>query len=61
MSCSVCGATLVEGARFCSQCGSPIAAPSGERRKTVTVAFIDLVESTNMAEQLDPEALSTVL
>ena len=63
VSCSACGATGVEGARFCAQCGSPIAPPGppAERRKTITVVFTDLVESTSMAEQLDPEALSAVL
>jgi len=30
-------------------------------RKTVTVLFADLVESTSLAESLDPEALSAVL
>jgi class 3 adenylate cyclase/tetratricopeptide (TPR) repeat protein len=32
-----------------------------ERRKTITAVFTDLVESTSMAERLDPEALSAVL
>src|SRR3954465_3310148 len=33
----------------------------GERRKSATVMFTDLVESTSMAERLDPEALAQVL
>jgi class 3 adenylate cyclase/tetratricopeptide (TPR) repeat protein len=32
-----------------------------EQRKTVTVLFADLVESTTMAEGLDPEALASLL
>ena len=30
-------------------------------RKTVTVIFADLVESTSLAERLDPEALARLL
>jgi class 3 adenylate cyclase/tetratricopeptide (TPR) repeat protein len=62
VNCSSCGVALAEGARFCSQCGTPVVAvAASERRKTVTVVFTDLVESTSMAERLDPEALSTIL
>jgi class 3 adenylate cyclase len=37
------------------------AAPSAETRKTVTVLFCDLVGSTAMGEQLDPETLRSLL
>ena len=42
---------------------APQAAPvvAEERRKTVTVLFADLVESTELAEALDPEVLRRVL
>ena len=42
---------------------APLAAPVvlEERRKTVTILFADLVESTELAEALDPEALRRVL
>ena len=42
---------------------APLAAPVGleERRKTVTILFADLVESTELAEALDPESLRRVL
>ena len=42
---------------------APLAAPVvlEERRKTVTILFSDLVESTELAEALDPEALRRVL
>src|SRR4051794_25776293 len=32
-----------------------------EQRKTVSVVFADLVDSTALAEQLDPELLATIL
>jgi predicted ATPase/class 3 adenylate cyclase/DNA-binding SARP family transcriptional activator len=38
---------------------APAAAP--EARKTVTVVFADLTESTELGERLDPEALRTVM
>ncbi len=42
---------------------APLAAPLvlEERRKTVTILFADLVESTELAEALDPESLRRVL
>ncbi len=42
---------------------APLAAPVWleERRKTVTILFADLVESTELAEALDPESLRRVL
>jgi class 3 adenylate cyclase/tetratricopeptide (TPR) repeat protein len=38
-----------------------MAAPPAEARKTVTIVFTDLVGSTALAEQLDPETLRHVL
>jgi predicted ATPase/DNA-binding SARP family transcriptional activator len=40
---------------------APVAPAPAGRRKTVTVLFSDLVESTALAEQLDPEVLHGVL
>jgi len=42
---------------------APIAAeqPTGERRKTATVLFADIVDSTSLAAALDPEVLRAVL
>lgn len=39
----------------------PVHAPTGVMRKTVTVLFCDLTESTRLGERLDPEALRTVM
>ena len=46
-------------ARFCSACGTALAAvePAREQRKVVTVLFCDLVGSTALGESTDPEAL----
>ncbi len=62
MNCSVCDATLPDGARFCPNCGAVVAAPlATEERKVVTVLFADLVNSTGLAQRLDPERSREVL
>ena len=38
-----------------------VALPEPDRRKTVTILFADLVDSTELGVQLDPEVLRTVL
>ena len=53
--CERCGEPLPEGARFCPNCGFPVAAPPAAERKTVTVIFTDLVGSTRLSARLDPE------
>ncbi|HUC06220.1 MAG TPA: AAA family ATPase [Acidimicrobiales bacterium] len=56
--CAQCGAGLGPGSKFCSSCGAPVAPPAarveGERRH-LAVMFCDLVGSTTISEQLDPE------
>jgi class 3 adenylate cyclase len=64
--CPKCGAETTGGKRFCGECGAPLgeATPPaaeprpgdlrGERRH-LTVLFCDLVGSTSIAAQLDPE------
>ena len=61
--CSSCQSENREGARFCDSCGAalPDGAVIGEQRKTVTVLFCDVTGSTQLGEQLDPEALRAVL
>ena len=41
--------------------GRPRAARSGEVRKTVTVVFCDLADSTELGERLDPESLRALM
>jgi class 3 adenylate cyclase len=74
-SCPACGAAILPGEKFCGGCGAPLtaasqlatgaAAPSpdaetGERRQ-LTVLFCDLVGSTELSAQLDPEDLREVV
>lgn len=58
MNCSSCDFSNPAGFRFCGGCGSPLteAAPVAERRQ-LTVMFFDLVGSTTLSSQLDPEEL----
>jgi class 3 adenylate cyclase/tetratricopeptide (TPR) repeat protein len=62
--CPRCVSTTADGARFCSNCGGPLApaatvepaTDTGERRR-LTILFCDLVGSTALSEELDPEEL----
>ena len=59
-ACVRCGASLADSSRFCSECGAPVGAwlrSRQELRKTVTVLFCDVVDSTVMGEQSDPETV----
>ncbi len=56
--CPSCGRESADDARFCPGCGSKLAPPVAEEvRKTVTVVFCDLVDSTSLGERLDPESV----
>jgi class 3 adenylate cyclase/tetratricopeptide (TPR) repeat protein len=61
MTCSFCGAPLPEQARFCPNCGAAVAPGEVEERKMVTVLFVDLVDSTGLAQRLDPERARDVI
>ena len=67
-SCSTCGASLEPDAHVGAECGSPGDTPAPaaepvakrrqeEQRRHLTVLFSDLVESTRLASELDPEDL----
>ena len=62
-TCAVCGRESADDVRFCAGCGSPLGAPVAprEERKVVTVVFADLVGSTALAEQSDPEDVRAML
>ena len=62
-TCPSCGHENETGARFCSQCATPLEpeVPAREERKVVTCLFCDLVGFTARAEQLDPEDVRAVL
>jgi len=69
VTCRKCGATNQPEERFCSECGTalaeaagagkeeatPIPLSSAGERRHLTVLFCDLVGSTEIAAQLDPE------
>lgn len=64
--CERCGAGNAAGARFCNQCGAPLAeagaAASVEaERKQVTVLFSDLTGYTALSERLDPEETREIM
>ncbi|GBD43130.1 Adenylate cyclase 2 [bacterium HR40] len=70
-SCTRCGFENAPDARFCSGCGLPLAAAgevggpagnsSGGERRQLTVLFCDLVDSTRIGREHDPEALQQLL
>jgi class 3 adenylate cyclase len=71
--CPSCGANVDADANFCNKCGTSLApsptvgeasellaAPSAERRQ-LTVVFCDIVGSTALSGQLDPESLRDLI
>jgi class 3 adenylate cyclase len=64
VACGGCGRFWPDTARFCSVCGSPLAAGlsfDGRARKTVTVVFADVVGWTELGERLDPETVRQIM
>src|SRR5581483_3384920 len=61
--CPACGHEASDTAKFCPDCGAPLAsAPAArEQRKTVTILFCDVAGSTELGESTDPEALRALL
>ena len=63
-ACAKCGEDNPERARFCLACGSAMS-PAAEHpraaRKTVTILFSDVTDSTVLGERLDPESLRSVM
>jgi class 3 adenylate cyclase/tetratricopeptide (TPR) repeat protein len=61
--CSECGRENPDDSRFCNSCAAPLtpAPAKREQRKVVTVLFCDVTGSTSLGEQLDPEAMRTVM
>ncbi len=63
LTCPACGRKSPPDASFCVGCGAPLGATATahETRKTVTALFCDLVGSTALGEQHDPEVLRGAL
>jgi class 3 adenylate cyclase/tetratricopeptide (TPR) repeat protein len=61
--CPSCGTENAEGAKFCNECGAALAQaePRRKERKFATALFADLVGSTTLAEQEDPEVVQSVV
>ena len=60
-TCSRCGEPLPDGAKFCPNCGAPVEVTPASERRVVTVVFVDLASSTELAKTLDPERFRDVL
>src|SRR5438046_9959358 len=63
VACAQCGTENPTRAKFCNECGRPLAqdAPTREQRKVVTVLLCDVVGSTSLGESTDPETLRPLL
>jgi class 3 adenylate cyclase len=62
LTCMACGTELRSDAKFCDQCGSPIAAPGTPAEfKQVTVLFADVVHSMEIAAAVGAERLREIM
>ncbi len=61
VACPSCGKELPGEFPFCPFCAAPLTASGREQRKTVTVLFCDVTDSTALGESTDPEALRALL
>ena len=60
--CAACGTELRAGAKFCDECGTPIAlAAKPAEYKQVTVLFADVVHSMELAATLGAERLREIM
>jgi class 3 adenylate cyclase/tetratricopeptide (TPR) repeat protein len=59
--CRRCGEENPARARFCLNCGAPLATGDAEERKLVTILFCDLVGFTQRSDRADPEDVHATL
>ena len=62
--CPACNAAISRSARFCSECGArlqPVRTAADSEHRQITMLFADLVGSTAMSVELDPEDLREVV
>ena len=61
-ACRTCGTELLENARFCHGCGSPVAEPAAHAEyKQVSVLFADVVHSMDIAMAVGAERLREIM
>ncbi|OBG55281.1 MULTISPECIES: adenylate/guanylate cyclase domain-containing protein [unclassified Mycobacterium] len=61
-ACHACGTELLENARFCHGCGSPVAQPAAHAEyKQVSVLFADVVHSMDIAAAVGAERLREIM
>src|ERR1700751_4622250 len=61
-SCRTCGTEPLENARFCHRCGSPVAESATHAEyKQVTVLFVDVVRSMDIAAAVGAERLREIM
>jgi class 3 adenylate cyclase len=61
-ACLTCGTEPLENARFCHGCGSPVAeADTHAEDKPVTVLFVDVVRSMDIAVAVGAERLREIM
>jgi class 3 adenylate cyclase/tetratricopeptide (TPR) repeat protein len=63
-ACPSCGESNPDHARFCLACGTPLGSEGRahrQTRKTVTLVFCDLIDSTPLGEQLEAETYRQVI
>ena len=59
--CPRCGRPLPAGANFCPNCGAPVSLPEASERRLVTVVFVDMAGSSQLASQVDAERFREIL
>jgi predicted ATPase/class 3 adenylate cyclase len=61
-TCPNCGYRMVEPARFCLACGTPLDRdPSRDELKIVTAVFCDVVRSTDLGNQLGSQSMQRLM
>ncbi len=60
-TCSTCGGSNAEDARFCSACGSALTTEAPASRRRISAVFCDLVGSTELTERMDAETVQGVM
>ena len=60
--CGSCGVEVAATAKFCSECGTPLArSAQAAEYKQVTVLFADVVHSMDIAKQVGAERLREIM